>query len=64
MCAAPAADMREACGGCPLARGCAAVCCPRCGYQFVERSATIDLLLRMWGGARARLAAAGKAGLT
>jgi hypothetical protein len=63
MCAAPAADMHEACSGCPLARGCAVSCCPRCGYQFVERSATINLLLTLWGGARGRLSALGRAGL-
>jgi hypothetical protein len=62
MCAAPAADMHEACAGCPLARGCTVMCCPRCGYQFVERSATIHLLLTLWGSVRRRVAAPGRAG--
>ena len=60
MCAAPAAQMHEACAGCPLAKGCTVLCCPRCGYQFIERSATINLLVSLWARARERLAAVGK----
>ena len=60
MCAAPAAQMHEACAGCPLAKGCTVLCCARCGYQFIERSATINLLVSLWGSARGRLAAVGK----
>ena len=35
------------CGGCPLNQACGTVCCPRCGYEFVDRSATVDWLRRM-----------------
>ena len=55
MCAAPAAEMHEACAGCPLAKGCTVLCCPRCGYQFLERSATVNLLVSLWGSARRQL---------
>src|SRR5213592_1097089 len=32
--------------GCPIARGCAMVRCPRCGYEFVESGRIADLLRR------------------
>jgi len=32
--------------GCPIARGCAMVRCPRCGYEFVESGRIVDLLRR------------------
>ena len=31
---------------CPVARGCAMVRCPRCGYEFVESGRIADLLRR------------------
>ena len=31
---------------CPIARGCAMVRCPRCGYEFVESGRIADLLRR------------------
>lgn len=39
-----------ACGACPMGRGCGLLCCPRCGYRFAERSASWDLLSRLWPG--------------
>lgn len=34
------------CGGCPLNASCGTICCPRCGYEYVDRSATVDLFHR------------------
>ena len=31
---------------CPMARGCAMVRCPRCGYEFVESGRFVDMLRR------------------
>lgn len=35
--------------GCPLAQGCAIICCPKCGYQVVDedRSAMVSALRRL-----------------
>jgi hypothetical protein len=38
------------CGACPMSRVCDLACCPNCGYEFVERSATVDALRRMGAG--------------
>ncbi|MBI4728866.1 MAG: hypothetical protein HY775_05110 [Acidobacteria bacterium] len=48
-------------GSCPVAGGCAVVCCPRCGYQTVDESrsrlaARIDRLGARLPGRRARTA--------
>jgi len=34
-------------GGCPLGKACSLVCCPRCHYQFVEESKTVNLFKRI-----------------
>ena len=31
---------------CPMARGCAMVRCPKCGYEFVESGRIVDMLRR------------------
>lgn len=31
-----------ACVACPLNRNCGTICCPNCGYQFIERSWLVD----------------------
>lgn len=41
------AEGAGSCGRCPLGAHCETICCPRCGYSFVERSATLGLLSRM-----------------
>jgi hypothetical protein len=33
-----------------MSRVCDLACCPNCGYEFVERSATVDALRRMGAG--------------
>lgn len=38
--------------GCPFRKTCDLVCCPRCHYQFVEESKTVQLLKRIFGKAR------------
>ncbi len=38
----------EHCVACPARSACEVVCCPRCGYQFVERSALIEWIERWW----------------
>lgn len=37
-----------ACARCPMARGCAVICCPRCGYEFVTESRLVNLLRRLF----------------
>ena len=32
-------DREHCAAGCPLAKGCRVLCCPSCGYEFVEDSA-------------------------
>jgi hypothetical protein len=31
-----------ACSACPMGKECGTICCPNCGYQFVERSWIVD----------------------
>jgi|YelNatPaOPRAMG01_1025707.scaffolds.fasta_scaffold00496_28 uncharacterized protein (DUF2225 family) len=40
----------KACSGCPLGRGkCQKViCCPHCGYGFVEESSLVEWVKRIW----------------
>ena len=38
MCGAAVGAGAEACESCPISSGCEVLCCPRCGYRFVERS--------------------------
>ena len=51
---------RSGCGACPLAKGCAFVCCPACGYQIPD---TDRSLIGRWlaAGFRRRVAPAGAA---
>lgn len=37
----------QKCGACPMHGGCETTCCPRCGYSFADRSATVDGLMRI-----------------
>jgi hypothetical protein len=51
MCGARVSQDQTACGGCPMSRfghDCTVLCCPRCGYQFVERSGWLESLSRLW----------------
>jgi hypothetical protein len=32
----------SACSSCPMSRECATICCPNCGYQFVEHSWIVE----------------------
>ena len=34
--------------GCPMARSCRTLCCPHCGYRFVQDSAVVDLVRRVF----------------
>jgi hypothetical protein len=36
----------EHCGSCPMVKGCGTILCPRCHYEFLDRSATIEALKR------------------
>lgn len=40
------------CTGCPIHGVCATICCPRCGYQFVERSVVVEAMQGFRAGAR------------
>ncbi|HVN75807.1 MAG TPA: hypothetical protein VMT19_05775 [Thermoanaerobaculaceae bacterium] len=45
---------QEACAnGCPLSGSCRTLCCPYCHYRFVEQSAVVDWLGRLFKGRRA-----------
>ena len=44
---------------CPMARGCAMVRCPRCGYEFVESGRFVDMLRRWIRRAPAEACATG-----
>ncbi|HET9480648.1 MAG TPA: hypothetical protein VFP98_02740 [Candidatus Polarisedimenticolia bacterium] len=52
LCGASVGSGAADCAACPLAHGCSTLCCPRCGYRFVERSATLEFLARVWRRAR------------
>lgn len=44
---APAAETMG-CPRCPMARGCAILCCPRCGYEFVTESRIVNFFRRLF----------------
>ena len=45
---------RESCpSGCPLSKSCRTLCCPYCNYRFVEESALVGFLGRVFRGGRA-----------
>ena len=49
LCAGEVRADRDSCrGGCPLARRCRILCCPRCGYEFVEDSAIVSGIGRLF----------------
>jgi hypothetical protein len=35
------------CGVCPMTSYCRTLCCPNCGYSFVESSSVVDLVRRV-----------------
>lgn len=37
-----------ACTRCPMAGGCAVLCCPRCGYEFVTESRLVNFVRRLF----------------
>ena len=39
---------RSACHGCGMVAGCQLICCPQCGYEFVESSKTESLIKGMF----------------
>jgi hypothetical protein len=42
------ADTDSCPSGCPMAKKCNLICCPNCGYEFVEESAVVSGLSRLW----------------
>ena len=36
--------------GCPFNTACNIICCPNCGYEWVEESATVNLFRKIFGG--------------
>jgi hypothetical protein len=48
------ADRDHCAAGCPLAKGCRVLCCPSCGYEFVEDSAIASGVSRLVGWIRRR----------
>lgn len=49
---------REHCPSCPVAKQCKILCCPHCGYEFVEDSALVSgltgLIRRLRGKEKGR----------
>jgi len=41
------ADAEAACAGCPLARGCHLIRCPRCGYEMPPEAKLVSWLRRL-----------------
>ena len=37
----------EHCSSCPMTSYCHTLCCPNCGYSFVERSSIVDFVRRL-----------------
>jgi hypothetical protein len=37
-------DLATACKGCPVSGNCDKICCPNCGYGWVESSSIVDSL--------------------
>ncbi len=62
LCSHTFAEADAHCGGCPMSRGCGAVACPRCGYEFVATSATLSALSRAADGVRRWLATLRRSG--
>lgn len=46
---------RTACHGCGMMAGCQLICCPQCGYEFVESSKTVSFFKEMLGKEEAAL---------
>jgi uncharacterized C2H2 Zn-finger protein len=44
-----ARDEAKKCSACPVRGGCKLLCCPRCGYGFVEESRLLKLMSRWLG---------------
>ena len=40
--AAFSSDQSHCAGGCPMAANCRVLCCPACGYEFIEDSILIS----------------------
>ena len=40
----------EHCGGCPMVKGCGTTRCPRCSYEFLDRSVTVDAFRKLGRG--------------
>jgi hypothetical protein len=53
------AAKEQACGGCPLGKNCRRLCCPRCRYEFIEESGTVNWLKKFWSGRKSRKEARG-----
>ena len=45
-------DLSKCPKGCLWGKTCKLICCPRCHYQFVEESKTVNLLKRIFKGKR------------
>ena len=49
LCGGPVSTDGDSCpSGCPMAKKCKMICCPNCGYEFVEDSAIVSGLGRLW----------------
>lgn len=36
------------CGGCPLNKNCAIICCPHCGYETLPESKLVNFVRRVF----------------
>lgn len=50
LCSADFGGNGESChSSCPMSRGCNMIKCPRCNYEFVEDSAIVNFVRRLFG---------------
>jgi hypothetical protein len=49
------ASENEHCPSCPVAKHCKILCCPHCGYEFVEDSALVSGLTGLFRRLRGRI---------
>ena len=54
LCGAKASFGSSACAVCPLGSRCEVLCCPNCGYEFVEKSVVYDFFQGLFRRLRRR----------
>jgi hypothetical protein len=60
LCGARASFGSSSCAVCPMGSRCDVLCCPNCGYEFVEKSVVYDFLQGLFRRLRKRLSGTGR----